>query len=991
MLSEGSQWYRWEPHIHSPGTALNNQFRGPDVWGEFLSTIESLTPSIKAIGLTDYYLTENYQELLRHKREGRIPNIEFIFPNIEMRLDVAGKGRYINAHLLVNSADEDHIVQLERLLSRLSFEAFQDCFDCKRLDLIRLGKLAKPEIEDDQLALRHGVTQFKVNFAKLKQVITQSEWARNNVLVAVAGGSGDGTSSMSEDSDATLRQEIEAFANIIFTSNPADRNYWLGMGKRNVGEIRSRYGELKLCLHGSDAHSIESVGQAHEDRFSWLKGSPGFTTLKQACIDPKNRGYIGDKPPISVLPSEAISSITIEGAKWFEPSEIPLNRGLVSIIGARGSGKTALVEMIAAGCDSISTTTQHGSNSVNSSFLARASAYLGDARVTLHWASEDSECRHLDGRETDSPTIFPRARYLSQQFVTDLCLPDEHPSDLSKEIERVIFDSHPADATDGAYDFSELRELCTHRHQLSSAREAEYIKQISKHISKELEKEWLKDTFEKEVVEKQNQIRRYEADLRKLIIVGSDKRFQQHRALLAAAQEQRKKRKRLKAQYRALLNLQDEVGSMRRTGAPEMLRQCQDRNPASGLSLEEWDEFILDYKGPVDDLLDDYISNTTEEIEVLTVRPSKTSGNDSSDIPTGPELSKLELPVLEDLIARIERQLQDDMKVRGQYSALSKTIAQERDRLEVLEYRMRDALGATRRRRNLQQRRIAAYERVFDAIIKEENELNTLYAPLKDRLENASGTLHKLVISINRRADTATWAEYAEERLLDLRQEGPFRGRGALSSIVESELKQIWETGTAAEVKDSMHRFIRRYYEDFLKHAPVSPEKHPVFRAWLREFANWLYSTDHITVEYGVTYDNVDLEKLSPGTRGIVLLLLYLALDDEDNRPLIIDQPEENLDPRSVFDELVPLFVSARERRQVIIVTHNANLVVNTDSDQVIIAEANPVLGQDLPLLTYQAGGLEDAEIRKTVCDILEGGEQAFQDRARRMRLQLER
>jgi predicted ATPase len=64
---------------------------------------------------------------------------------------------------------------------------------------------------------------------------------------------------------------------------------------------------------------------------------------------------------------------------------------------------------------------------------------------------------------------------------------------------------------------------------------------------------------------------------------------------------------------------------------------------------------------------------------------------------------------------------------------------------------------------------------------------------------------------------------------------------------------------------------------------------------------------------------------------------LYLALDDRDNRPLVIDQPEENLDPQSVFDELVQLFIEAKAHRQVIMVTHNANLVINTDADQIMI------------------------------------------------------
>lgn len=87
------------------------------------------------------------------------------------------------------------------------------------------------------------------------------------------------------------------------------------------------------------------------------------------------------------------------------------------------------------------------------------------------------------------------------------------------------------------------------------------------------------------------------------------------------------------------------------------------------------------------------------------------------------------------------------------------------------------------------------------------------------------------------------------------------------------------------------------------------------------QLSDWLYSTDHITVSYGLQYDGVDIEQLSPGTRGIVLLLLYLAIDAEDDRPLIIDQPEENLDPQSIFQELVYRFRDAKKRRQIIITT----------------------------------------------------------------------
>ena len=200
-------------------------------------------------------------------------------------------------------------------------------------------------------------------------------------------------------------------------------------------------------------------------------------------------------------------------------------------------------------------------------------------------------------------------------------------------------------------------------------------------------------------------------------------------------------------------------------------------------------------------------------------------------------------------------------------------------------------------------------------------------------------------------------------------------------------LKTAWETGTSDEVVAAMAEFRRRYQKDLLNHSPMAHSEQAEFRAWLKRFEQWLFDTDHIDIQYGIEYDGVDIRKLSPGTRGIVLLLLYLALDDADGRPLVIDQPEENLDPKSVFEELVGLFVEAKSNRQVIMVTHNANLVVNTDADQIIIAEAGPHPHGALPPISYKSGGLENGEIRKAVCDILEGGEDAFQERARRLGL----
>lgn len=437
--------------------------------------------------------------------------------------------------------------------------------------------------------------------------------------------------------------------------------------------------------------------------------------------------------------------------------------------------------------------------------------------------------------------------------------------------------------------------------------------------------------------------------------------------------------------------MQDEVKNTRTAKAPEMLRQAIARHPNSGLDSTQWDEFLLVYKGDVDRALTDYIAWVDEQITSLSGNAVPEGDPNAPVIARDADVAKLPLSLLRAEMGRLEKLISADTIVRNQYSALTQRIATENSALEKLKLQLVDGQGAAERRKALQQEREDAYGRLFTAVISEQQALVDLYAPLMTRLGATSGTLKKLSIQVRRTADVAAWSSHAQEHLIDLRKSGPFMGRGTLAEVARAQLQTAWETGSAADVQAAMASFIAKYTKDLLAHAPYAPTDQAAFRQWSTQFAHWLFGTDHLAVRYEILYDGTDIRKLSPGTRGIVLLLLYLALDDADDRPLIIDQPEENLDPKSVNDELVPLFMRARSKRQVIIVTHNANLVINTDADQIIVADASPSSGAGLPTFTYVAGGLEDADIRKQVCDILEGGAEAFQARARRLRVRLER
>lgn len=985
-FNSGSHWHRWDPHVHAPGTLLNDQFKGSHPWNEYLTKLEQASPAIEAVGATDYYTLATYERLVEEKAKGRLPNVSLIFPNIEMRL-VTGtmKGRAVNIHLLVSPDDPNHVSETRRFLARLSFSAHGDSFACQDADLIRLGRKTDSSLEDKS-ALSKGAEQFKVDLPNLCQVYQGSDWGKENILIAVAGTGTDGTSGVRDGAYETLRAEIEKFAHVIFASSPAQEEFWIGDGAASVDELHERYDGPKPCLHGSDAHGMARVGVPDEDRYTWLKGMVAFDTLRQACIDPKGRASVGPQPPINTIPSQAIASIEIVGAEWAKTPKVTFNPGLVAIIGARGSGKSALAEMTALGCDSIP-----GYQSENA-FLRRAADLLTDVSARLSWQSDDepTERRPNDSRVMGADS-YARARYLSQQFVEELCAADRVNDGLLEEIQRVIYEAHPLPDRDGTSNFDELLDLRVTVLRESRAREEAALTDLSERIAVDREKLTALKPLQSQIAEKEKLIARYKTDRSKLVSKGGEDRVKRLDDLTQEAQKVRGYLRFFANQKQSLLSLEQEVKEQRIRKGPEALRQSKVRYELSKIKDEEWAKFLLDYKGDVDATIAAYQNkNETETNEWKGTRPAENPDSSVALIGDETSLTKQPLALLEAEIERLQKLVNVDNVTAAKFAAISKRIDEETTALERLQEKRSDCEGASERIKAAQQERESAYARVFESISAEQNVLTRLYGPLRDRIEQGTGALRKLSFTVNRHVDLDAWAEQGQ-KLRDLRVQGTFKGRGTLRQLAEAKLKRAWESGDPAAVGSAMAAFVNDNRDELLGQGSVPPSRQANYRDWLKQFARWLYGTEHISLEYSINYDGVDIRKLSPGTRGIVLLLLYLALDEADDRPLIIDQPEENLDPQSIFDELVPLFRSAKAKRQVVLVTHNSNLVVNTDADQIIVAQSGAHVPGHLPPITYTSGGLEVAKIRKLVCDILEGGEEAFRERARRLRVRLER
>jgi hypothetical protein len=137
---------------------------------------------------------------------------------------------------------------------------------------------------------------------------------------------------------------------------------------------------------------------------------------------------------------------------------------------------------------------------------------------------------------------------------------------------------------------------------------------------------------------------------------------------------------------------------------------------------------------------------------------------------------------------------------------------------------------------------------------------------------------------------------------------------------------------------------------------------------------DFIFGLSYIKPRITLQIAGKELEELSPGERGILLLVFYLLLDQEEI-PLVIDQPEHNLDNSSVFHLLEPCIRYAKQRRQIILVTHNPNVAIVCDSEQVIFAEIDKMNGNKV---TYTSGAIENMSLNLSAVEILEGTWPAF-------------
>lgn len=385
QYERGSEWRQWDLHIHTPASFHWNGQKfdsNPDspqivaVVDEMISALNAAKPAVFA--LMDYWTFDGWFALKRRLAQPDTPKLnKMVFPGIELRLVAPMDGR-LNAHVIFSNTVEDQI--LRDFMSQLKLELIERPISNDAL--IALSR----HVGSDKLE-HHGFKKDDVNFNTAKALFAGSTIAEINydsykkAIANVPNGLAVGF--MPFDTNDGLSeikwQEHYAYCLGLFNSSPIfetrDLDTWGAfVGQRTNGNskwidnFQKALGDIpRLAVSGSDAHRFIGVKDNNDKRgygdfpsgkATWIKADPTFYGLLQTIMEPAKRSFIGERPPklseidenktffidtVAVRKSPGATSAEV----WLDGCNLPLNPDLVAIIGNKGSGKSALADVIA--------------------------------------------------------------------------------------------------------------------------------------------------------------------------------------------------------------------------------------------------------------------------------------------------------------------------------------------------------------------------------------------------------------------------------------------------------------------------------------------------------------------------------------------------------------------------------------------------------------------------------------------------------------------
>ena len=940
--NRGSEWRKWDLHFHTPSSY---DYKDKSVTNEDIINILSEN-NISVVAITDHHIID-IDRISQLKELGEEKGIT-ILPGIEFCSELGG-------------SDSIHYIAIFP--------------ENAQLDTIWTKLQAQCNLTPTERALK-GEERICCPFVSTCKLIGEL----GGIITIHAGHKSNSVEGIKNN--LLVKQELKQ--DLLSTFHPL-----LEIGQlKDIEDYQKKvFPDIKFSLPiiiCSDNHNIKEYTWKYS---MWIKADPTFEGLKQVLNEPSERIYIGERPTIfdnvennKTKYIDKVSIRPIDGylgtyGKWFDNIEVELNKELVAIIGNKGNGKSALTDIIAHCCCYPFQNYFSFLNRQKFRDGKRADNFIG----SVTFVDGQTKTKGLAKSIVDGE--IPLVKYLPQGYFETICNDLQKEENLRKEIENVVFQYIDSSARLGASSFDELIKTKTEAVNTTISELKKQLFSLNESIIALEDKENPK--YRAEIEAKFSQKESEIAALTKPEEVAKPTTDDEKvKKVLSQIDLLNKKNTTIDKQITELKAEQNQLAI-----EIEKIKAFIEniRNKVKGINdfKEQHAEYLLSLGIHVDEVLQvslnlDLVNEAlqskqkrNEEINTLIqddllVETNLSYQRKQNDLKIKEYKAELDEPSkkYQDYLKKLAEYEEAKKKIEGD-DTTPNTLIWYKKELEYIDDQLEKDISDKYEERNNKTREI----------YQKKKEVIGIYLLIKNKIDATILANKDLLGSYDLKIDAMFGVEnnIIADILYYINQSvrGSFRGKSdgeaLLSQIVHSkDLNNEDETiNLCAEIinklkqDESEKRFIGDQVSNRLS------------------FYNKLFSLDYLTYNYRIMQGSKDLSILSPGEKGALLLVFYLLLD-MDNSPLILDQPEDNLDNDSVANILVDFIKQAKQKRQIIMVTHNPNLAVVADAEQVIYVSINK---KDDCKVSVESGSIENPIINNHIVNVLEGAMPAFRKR----------
>lgn len=930
----GSKWRKWDLHVHTPCSIVHDYKKGDyeDVWKRYFDELEKLPSDIKVLGINDYWFLDGYKKVKEYKDNGNLNNIDLILPVVEFRLrDYVGNAQLnkINYHIIFSN--ELSIKEIEdEFLKKIEISDYENRSLTKD-NLIAFGEKIKndtPENMRQQLPsslLQIGFNNLTVSLEKINELLRKTLFIDKYIK---AIGQTEWNDFRWDGSPNDKRALING-SNFIFSASPT-------INKTLSSKEKFKEQGVNDCLiHCSDAHEFYSTTYKSKvlgHCFTWIKADTTFKGLQQVIYEPQ-RIKLSEINPNQKNTYQYIESITLKDeGELFDEQIIGLSPDLNSIIGGKSSGKSLLLYHLAK-----AVMNHEKFNQIFSIDNFPKYDNLPFFELEAKWA--DGHISKLSGFDNKRPIVYIPQMYLNymaekknknedfKQTINDILISNYGYKEFINNKEKEIFELEQKIDNGIREYFSNLNKLNILEQELHKLGDKNAIETNIGIINKTLE------------------------DLR------NTSGFTENEILLYKSLNQENK------EYSEQINLLD----MKKKLFNNILQTInQIKNKIPVFLDDEFNDIKFLFQ---EDELKNIISNTINEISLKlnTSIEEYTSSNkfNTTEIDTKIEIIKNKITQNENKL----KPLIDKINNLNILKLKEEELLCEQNKIKLI-YKKIEEIKYQKQLVNI------------DSVIENYKTLYNCYNDIVNKnneYKNISETIDLISeVSFNIGSFERDFSYYITKNrtLENIFVNCGFDGNNFIFNINEH----------VNNIQSICNIILNDIQEQI--NFNQSKTKEEIIRSLLKNYFD---------ISYDLLQGSDRLGQMSPGKKGIILFQLFLHMSSSQD-PILIDQPEDNLDNRTVYQELNDFIKKKKLQRQIIIVSHNSNLVVSTDSENVIVAHQNS--SGINPKFEYINGSLEntftnDQEenilkkqgIREHVCDILEGGAEAFKKRERKYNL----